>query len=761
MGGIKQGRTQRPGESQRWMASLPIVSQIAGNFSSDIVGLSPHSRLSKHLDGPQVTKHENFVKNVLAIFDTEMFDDPFSGHTDLVNICSGEVAPAEVLRSYKECGRIGSAAENKIVSERWLLSPDGRQNIALDAPIPKTKNNTWNKRNLPKSRLRNAESGKVESSAIAKVPLEDQFAKSIFLALLLMSEEQSLTSTLTKRELMSFPLCTYPASISLPTGVFYQTDKAGLRQSLIAHPGGNADVEFTPDELDEIWTARSGVYIIDAMAVVTPMACMGKNSASPRTFLEFAKQVLRRMVIAAREHRCVTLHIVPDTYKPGSTKVLEHQARTGNLSINRMRILRAPGIQQNLPKSQKEMKSFMACDDNKNDLIEYLFEIASMEAIYNDLNRLHGSPGGLVIFFAHGGRCHRISRDGFPLVTFRVDEVPDLASDHGEADGRLILHSLFAARELPRSSGPSVATSRRIIIESEDTDNLVIAICHSRAIASALRASLEDAIATFCMFLGTRKLLVDIFAIACKLGPDLSAALPGFHAVTGCDTTSYFKWVGKKVPWDVFLEGKQIFTSALTTLGSTREPLSQDVMADLEAFVCRFYQSSATSPGQVVSNANELRERLFDPKMNLATDEKLPPTRDCLQCHFQRAHFQALQWRLSNIPVMNLPDVSRFGFRRCNEGHLSVIWYTGNMLPQALHTPVSCSCKKSQCKTGVCSCRKLNLLCNSSCKCEGCENCHALPEDQAEIMSEEEEEEENDEVAQGDLDSDDDDDVQF
>lgn len=49
---------------------------------------------------------------------------------------------------------------------------------------------------------------------------------------------------------MSFPLCTYLASISLPTGVFYQTDKAGLRQSLIARPGENAAVDSSPDELD-------------------------------------------------------------------------------------------------------------------------------------------------------------------------------------------------------------------------------------------------------------------------------------------------------------------------------------------------------------------------------------------------------------------------------------------------------------------------------------------------------------------------------
>ena len=762
VGGIGQGRTQRPGESQRWMASLPVVSQIAGNFSSDVAGLSHHSRLSKHLDGPQILKHENFVKSILSIVDKEMIDDPFSGHTQLVNICSGEIATDAVSLSYKECERIGKAAETKIISERWILNQDIGGNVSMDAPIPKIRNDTWSKHNHPNTRKVNAGSGKVENSTIVKLPAKEQFAKSIFLGMLLMSEEQPPnidSRRLTRTELMSFPLCTYPASISLPNGLFYQTSKAGLRQNLIDYAGkNNSTVNSTQDHLNDLWFSRSGVYIVDAMAVITPFACMARSSASPKTFRDFAIQVLKKMVLAAKHHGCAILHIVADTYKPGDTKLLKHQARRGNKSENRIKILK-DGTQQSLPKSQNEMKSYMACDENKNELIQFLFEISTKEEIFNLLNHHHGHPEGLVIFFAHGDRCHRISRDLFPQATFRVDEVPGLASDHGEADGRLILHSLFAARELLRSSGPGVAATRqRIIIESEDTDNLVIAICHSNAIASALGTSVDDAIATFCMFLGTKNVLVDIFAIAFVLGPELSVALPGFHAVTGCDTTSYFKGIGKKVPWDVFLERKQIFTSALTALGSSREPLSRDVMADLEAFVCRFYRSSTLSPGQVVTNANELRALLFDAKTNLATD-----ARDCLQCHFQRAHFQALQWRLSDKSFMNLPDAALFGFQRCNDGQLSVVWYTGNMLPQVLHTQVSCSCKKSKCISGVCRCHKLNLLCNSSCKCDGCENCatNTAEEETEKLEADEEEEDEEMEDDQSGLDSDDENDINF
>ena len=37
--------------------------------------------------------------------------------------------------------------------------------------------------------------------------------------------------------------------------------------------------------------------------------------------------------------------------------------------------------------------------------------------------------------------------------------------------------------------------------------------------------------------------------IAQKLGPSMAKALPAFHAITGCDTTSAFFGKGKKTAW--------------------------------------------------------------------------------------------------------------------------------------------------------------------------------------------------------------------
>ena len=42
---------------------------------------------------------------------------------------------------------------------------------------------------------------------------------------------------------------------------------------------------------------------------------------------------------------------------------------------------------------------------------------------------------------------------------------------------------------------------------------------------------------------------IPIHDICSQLGPSLSLALPLFHAITGCDTTSHFVGCGKKTGW--------------------------------------------------------------------------------------------------------------------------------------------------------------------------------------------------------------------
>ena len=104
---------------------------------------------------------------------------------------------------------------------------------------------------------------------------------------------------------------------------------------------------------------------------------------------------------------------------------------------------------------------------------------------------------------------------------------------HEEADTRLMVHALDAA-----SNG-----CNRIRIRSNDTDVIVLAI----AVANTLLAN--EVWVTY----GTGKNVHNIPAhtVATSLGPKASV-LPMFHALTGCDTVSFFGGRRKKTAWDTW-----------------------------------------------------------------------------------------------------------------------------------------------------------------------------------------------------------------
>jgi hypothetical protein len=87
----------------------------------------------------------------------------------------------------------------------------------------------------------------------------------------------------------------------------------------------------------------------------------------------------------------------------------------------------------------------------------------------------------------------------------------------------------------------------RIIISTEDTYTAVIAVRHAFQIAATFGRALETVAAVdsklkFCIQCGIPDLVpINVFQIVHSLQMYLCKALPGMHAVTGCDTVSFFK----------------------------------------------------------------------------------------------------------------------------------------------------------------------------------------------------------------------------
>ena len=170
---------------------------------------------------------------------------------------------------------------------------------------------------------------------------------------------------------------------------------------------------------------------------------------------------------------------------------------------------------------------FIALEDNKADLATYLS------------TELLRKAETLV------GNCEVVAGGGFPdpvNTKSSKREVTALSANHEEADTRLILHANDAIQN----------NYKRIIVICRDTDVLLLLLYH-----------LGHTEAEVWMVSGTskQKKCYPVHTIASKLDDNLLANILGFHALTGCDTTSSFSGIGKKTCWKQYLEAPKLLQS--------------------------------------------------------------------------------------------------------------------------------------------------------------------------------------------------------
>ena len=195
-----------------------------------------------------------------------------------------------------------------------------------------------------------------------------------------------------------------------------------------------------------------------------------------------------------------------------------------------------------------------------------------------------------------------------------------------------------------------------------------------------------------------------------QMDPQVLKLLPGFHALTGSDTTSYLAGHTKQTCWAVFKEHHHL----LQGLGDG-PTLCAETVQDAEEFVCRVY-------GSVVTNSiDEVRSYLFVKGLSM---DQLPPTQDALLYHIKRSHYQAMVWRQADLQHPFLPTPETMGWKKERTSLIPQLMSLPP-IPEACEEFVSCTCT-TRCKTTQCSCRKSNNVCTASCKCrkagEACMN---------------------------------------
>jgi len=141
-----------------------------------------------------------------------------------------------------------------------------------------------------------------------------------------------------------------------------------------------------------------------------------------------------------------------------------------------------------------------------------------------------------------------------------------------------------------------------------------------------------------CMIVGTgdKWRTVVLKPIYQAMGQNVAQSLPGFHALTGSDTTSRFSDTGKITCWNVLLKASKTVLDSIKSQGPVDTP-SQNMYDGLEEHVYLLY-----SPHSNIIDVEKLRWHLFMKKQ--AEAEKLPPTHATLKYHILRAHYQAMVW---------------------------------------------------------------------------------------------------------------------
>ena len=186
--------------------------------------------------------------------------------------------------------------------------------------------------------------------------------------------------------------------------------------------------------------------------------------------------------------------------------------------------------------------------------------------------------------------------------------------NHEEADTRIFIHLADCIQK-----GHS-----NVMIRTVDTDVVVLAIS---AIGKVSVSELWIAFGT-----GKSFRYLEVHEIAKMLGPEKSAALPMFHAFTGCDTVSFFHGKGKKSAW---LTWKSMNTLTSTFLDLLSNPSTLEAnMSAIERFVIVLYDRTSSEV-----DVNHARKVMFAQKGRDL--ERIPPTRDALFLHLKRAVYGA------------------------------------------------------------------------------------------------------------------------
>ena len=172
------------------------------------------------------------------------------------------------------------------------------------------------------------------------------------------------------------------------------------------------------------------------------------------------------------------------------------------------------------------------------------------------------------IYVTNGEECHLLQVVTTDRSHITMTPVPELRCNHKKADSCLLLRASHLAHH----------GSSAVVLRSPESDLSIIAIEITHTIP-----------ATMLFNIGTqqRKRNIDITQIGSTIGPDMCEALIGYHALSGCDSTSAFVGHGKTKGYKL-LHDHCPFRSTMAKVGKSFVA-DEELLQEGEAAVCALY----------------------------------------------------------------------------------------------------------------------------------------------------------------------------
>lgn len=637
-GGIVGFSLKKPAV-QRWMLTAHARAGFVDKCRQMIAMSGNDQNMHKESGSKRLEKDEEAVIKVMETI--RNWRNPFDSSEDLSSISSGCVASPSVRNDLLMAKEKGKAALKSFVDSRLT----GRNKGYFDT-LTKLKLGTF--REQCKKTTVNKDGRNIAVKA----------DRNLFARLLVIGQSRKIDL----RDLLKHELGPIPWSLATTDGCIAKTNKAVLPKLL---EEGVQALNVLPD--------NSSSYVIDAMALLQMLPRV------PERFADLSKLVIATVIKQAGN--ASRIDFVADQYPDTSIKDLEHRKREKSGKL----VIQISSPQQLCP---RQWKKFMSIGSNKTNLIKFLVQDWSTNKSYID------ELGDRHLFITHEDQCTKISvEEG----TISAAPVPELYSNHEEADTRMLLHAQHA----------SLAGYNKVFIKSSDTDVEVIACHHQPSISAEV-----------IIISGTksRSRTISIPKIYEKLGVEVCNTLPSLHALTGCDAVSTFVGKGKKKAFDMVRQNPEV-RSRVGVLGE-EIPSQDEHLTRVEKVVCALYGDNDSH------SINETRFKLFCKKQHLQSHQ-LPPTNAALMKHLKRANFQAYIWKNALIPRITDQRPDGEGWRIV-ENRLEIDWTGLPPAPEGVMVSVCCNCKGT-CENRRCSCVKNDLPCTDACFCpDECAN--GLPE---------------------------------